>query len=62
MKPGDEVLVVATREAGTIHRVDHLGGTDHYWLAMVAWEGSRAPIDLGGPFTSDELRADRSRR
>ncbi len=62
MQPGDEVLIVATHEAGTIHRVDRLGDTDLYWLALSALDGSRAPIDLGGPFTSDELRASRSRR
>ena len=62
MKPGDEVLVIATREAGTVHRVDHLGDTALYWLALAALDGSRAPIDLGGPFTRDELRAGRARR
>lgn len=62
MKPGDDVLVIATDEVGTILRVDRLGDTDLYWLATAAWEGSRAAIDLGGPFTSDELRAGRHRR
>ena len=62
MRIGDQVLVAATREAGTVHRVDRLGATSVYWLALATLDGSRAPIDLGGPFTSDELRASRRRR
>ena len=62
MKIGDQVLVTATRELGTVHRVDRLGATSLYWLAMASLEGSRSPIDLGGPFTSDELHAARPRR
>ena len=62
MKPGDEVFVLATHEAGTIHRVDRLGDTEFYWLPLSTLDGPRAPIDLGGPFTRDELRASRLRR
>ncbi len=62
MKSGDEVLVIATREAGTIHRVDRMGDTEVYWLALSSLDGSRAPIDLGGPFASDELHVGRHRR
>ncbi|MDP8925015.1 MAG: hypothetical protein M3O34_19380 [Chloroflexota bacterium] len=62
MKIGDDVLVIATREAGTVHRVDRLGTTTHYWLRMAALAGSRTPIDLGGPFAGEELGTCRPRR
>ena len=62
MKVGDDVLVTATREAGTVHRVDRLGDARLYWLAMASLDGSTAPMDLGGPFASDELRPGRSPR
>ena len=62
MRIGDQVLVAATREVGMIHRIDRLGSTTLYWLVMAALDGSRAPIDLGGPFTSGELSACRPRR
>ena len=62
LKIGDDVLVTMTREAGTVPRVDRLGAATLYWLVMAASDSSRAPIDLGGPFTSDELRAGRQRR
>ena len=62
LKIGEDVLVTMTREAGTVHRIDRLGAATLYWLRMVAADGSRAPIDLGGPFTSDELRTGRDRR
>ena len=62
MKIGDDVQVAATREIGTVHKIDEFGVTSLYWLSMAARGRSCAPIDLDGPFTSDELRTGRSRR
>ena len=61
MNVGDEVLVTATREVGTVHQVDRIGDARLYWLRMASLDRSKAPMDLGGPFASDELRPERRR-